>query len=131
MNNFRKTQRLMQAEIDKELESLRNIGNEIIAEDIAEMPFSFFIGNDRLSIKVTRLGYGDQRIRRGNISDGESTLHYELSDDSLVKLKLEDSKRPIEWESILKKGSYRITLSGDKLARGVIDRLVLSEKSVS
>jgi hypothetical protein len=131
MNNLRKTQRLMQSEIDKELESLRNIGNEIIAEDIAEMPFSFFIGNDRLSVKVTRLGYGDQRISRGNISDGYSTLHYELSDDSLVKLKLEDSIKPIEWESILKKGSYRITLSGDRLARGVIDRLTLSEKSVS
>jgi|GEM_PF-5653004 len=106
-----------------------------MSDDPVNSRYTFHLGNDQLLISITRLGFGDQNIKRGVLTDGDRILHYELEDDSIINIiydseeELDQSQR-IEWESILHKGAYQFKIIGDSLQKGIIDRLRLSSRSV-
>jgi hypothetical protein len=104
-------------------------------EDLVQGKYTFHLGDDDLTIQVSRLGFGDSQIKRGFLSDGDRTLHYELDEDKLIRIvfdnDVEGKKKNIEWESILSKGAYQFKMVGDRLGKGIINHLKLSEQSVS
>lgn len=104
-------------------------------EDLVQGKYTFHLGDDDLAIEVTRLGYGDRCIKRGLLSDGDRTLHYEIDEDKLIKIVFDSvadgRKKNIEWESVLSKGAYQFKMVGDRLSKGLIKHLKLSEQSIS